>query len=1074
MNRDPTGSSDHTPTSVAAGKTPTTDVGGRYSLFIRATIYRPIGLLVLFVAFLVVGVIAYPRIPLQLMPSGLSMGSCSVYIPVRDSTPREVMEKIAKPAEDRLRTIPGIRRIVTSASGSRCRIHLELDPSEDVQVVVSEVRDRLERSRTSWPEDVDRYFIWRHRDSDMPVYIAAISMDADEDKVDIDYVFENVIQRRIEAVDGVARVNTWGLLDKRVEIGLKPDQVDAHAVPLHTLVDRLQNDNQTLSVGTIHDGDSELYVVVDGKFRDFDEVLEYPADERFKIKDFASVDYAYAVRDRVSRVNGNISRVIVVNKESAANAVDVCSRIDAAFEDLKKELTRTVPTVTTVESLSWLNQGEMISYSITSLQTSALYGAFFAVVVLFIFFRRLGMTVLVTAAIPFSLLLAVIWLFFREGTFNLVSLMGFSLGIGMLVDNSIVIVENVLRHREKGVPPREAAIAGVTEVGLAVTLATLTTMMVFFPILFLDDPRFKVVAREIGEPVCISVLASLLVALVFIPQGTIYFQRRRKIVPAPAKPSIANRYCVKGVGWCLRHRLETLLLTVVLFSIVSGLFNQLPKKALDSEGMGRLEVHLRLPKNFTLREANSCFAEVERAILEKKEEWQIKSVTSWFRSAGGELSIFLEKGVRVEEDEFFDRLRPILPKLPGVNYRLGFEDFGRESGGERIRVYVRGNDLDHLVRLGESVRSDMENSDLFPELTEVSEWREDEREEVRVSVDRSLAQARGLDTRSVSRAISWALRGAVLPDFHMRDREQSFWIAYEGGPKENVEEIDTIRVWGGGTNVSTVGQIAERVFTPSLGEIHRIDGRMTLAYSAAIDASKDPTLRHRVRQRLDAHFAGKEIPEGFEVSTRRQQGGFEDDMTNAVLALLLGFALVFFLMGFLFESFLMPLCVLFSVPFAFSGSVILLWLTGVALDLIGMIGMVMLVGIVVNNAIVLVDYIRRVGDTGIERASAIEQAVQVRFRPIWMTALTTVFGLLPLLLLPQQGQGIDYKPLAVVLVGGLLTATFFTLFLVPVLYSLLDSLRVRTHELWSGEARLLGKLGRFQGRLGEAASKRTP
>ncbi len=1039
------------------------DSPSAHGFLIRWTIYRPITVLVLAMAFLVVGVIAYQRIALQLMPDGLSFGGCGIYIPVPDSTAREVMEQVTKPAEDFLRTIPGIKTLTSSSGARRANIRIEFSPKVDPNLMVAEIRDRLDRAKAQWPADVDRYWIWRQNEGDMPVYIAAVSLALDEDKVDIDYLFDEVIKKRLVAIDGVARVNIWGLLDKRVEIELEPNKVDAHAIQLMELVTRLSSDNRTINAGSIRDGDKELLVRVDGKFQSFDEVLDYPANTNFKVRDFASVDYGYAVRDRMSRVNGHRSRVIAVNKESSANAVVVCDRIQAALKEIEGTLRRTVPGLKEVGSHSWMNQGEMIRYSISSVQESGLWGAFFAVVVLYAFFRNVGMTLLVTLAIPFSLLITIVWMFFRGQSFNVMSLMGLTLGIGMLVDNSIVVVENIIRHRADGQPPRLAAILGVKEVGLAVGLATLTTVIVFLPGIFISDPMIRGFFVSLGEPVSVSVLASLLVALVFVPQGAIYLEKiraRRKGGAAaleiaaleisahelgpiePERFSGFNRACAAFLGWCLRHKTDALLVTFGIFGFSQYLFNHIPKSDMQEPGPRRLELDLKLPKNFTLREADKAFAAVEKCILDRKAELKVKSVTCWFSSTEGEVNIFLETGVSTKEAEFFKQLRPLLPAQPGVTYRLGFEDFARDEGGQRIRVFVRGNDLNKIEEIGREVRKTLEDKERFPELEEVSQWREIETEEVRVQVARRLAQEYGTDTTGVSRMVSWALRGAMLPDYEMDDREIPFWINYGERVKENLEVLSSVRVFRPGLTPVRLENMAQYSIQPGSGEIHRQNGKMTVGYSARVKGDFPA-----VREKVESYFRRFPLPDGFEITLRQQVRGFQQDLKNLMFATALALVLVFFVMGILFESFILPLSVLFSIPHAFFGSVLLLWIMGVSLDMVGLLGVLMLVGIVVNNAIVLVDCVNQLRLRGVDRRVAIERAVQVRFRPIWMTALTTIFGLIPLLVLPQAGEGVDYRSLAVVLVGGLTTSTFFTLFVVPIFYVLLDELRARCVRL---------------------------
>lgn len=1033
-----------------AGRTPDAVDAAGFSLWIRATIFRPVTVLTLFVAAVVVGVVSFPRIRTELLPSGLSSGTCGVYIPVRDGTPREVMDQIAKPCEDMLRTLPGLKGVTTSSGATRCFIRLEFDPEYDVAVMVAEVRDRIERAMSSWPEGVDRYFVWRHRDSDLPVYIASMGVEVDErheDQVDLDYIFDQVIRKRLQAVSGVASIDIWGLLEKRVEVSLDKEKVAAYNIDLYSLVQRLMRDNADVNAGFIREGSSEYMVRIEGRLREFEEVLDYPVNRKFRIEDIADVGLAAAVRDRLSRVNGKRSRVVFVHKESGANAVDVSRRVADVVRELEETLRRTVPGVRGVEAHAWLNQGEMITVSVRSLGQNGLYGGCCAVVVLYLFLRRLTMTILVTLAIPFSLLITVIWLYFSGGSFNLLTLMGLSLGIGMLVDNSIVVVENILRYRERGLPPRLAAIEGVREVGLAVSLATLTTLMVFLPIFFMSDPRFEAMTRTMATPLCVSVLASLIVALVFVPQGAIVLQTplRATLAGRQVASSMAraesyawpNRLTGRLLHWCLRHRKRTALCAVLLLMSCGYAFQNLVKAEGNVDGPRGISLGLELPPNFTLGEADRVFARVEKDLREAGKEFGIRSVTSWFSSGGGDVRVFFEPGVRVKEEDFFRVVRPGLPRLPGVKYHIGFESFEEDKGDQRLRVFIVGRDYDRLVEAERTIRSTLENKALFPNLGDIASWSEKQREEVRVQVDRRAAQQVGVDTTTVSRMVSWALRGAALPDFLLGGREYPFWICYSDVQKENVEELDSILIPTADGSATRLENVAVRRFAQGSGDIHRRDGKMTVGLSASLRGEVPP----QERAAILAYLGRIPLPDGCEISATPPHAGFQQDFVNTLKALGMALCLVFFVMGVLFESWLLPLSILLSVPFALFGSIWLLYITRVPLDIVGMIGTLMLVGVVVNNAIVLVDYVNRLRARGLGRAQAIRRAVQVRFRPVWMTALTTIFGLLPLWLLEQRGEGIDYKALAVVLIGGLTTSTFFTLFVVPLLYTFLDDLR---------------------------------
>ena len=1013
------------------------------SRFFAWTIRRPVATFVLFVALLVIGFMAYPRIPLQLAPSGISSGQVSVWIPVPDGTPPEVMDQIARPIEDLVRTIPGVRGVFSTSTATDCHVRVEYDPEIGQKSMGTDVRERVDRARVGWPEGVDRYFVfYGHLNSDLPVYIASVGLEVDDANDDVDELFRTVIESRLLAVEGVARVTFWGLVEKRATIGLDNDRVAAHAVPVRDLIERLRSDNQNVTCGKLLDGGREYLVRSIGKFNSFDEIRDYPISPSLRVRDVAEVDYRRALRNRLSRVDGLLARVVVVYKNSKANTIDVCDRIKEVLEDeVRRKIPASYPGVKRVSIRPFLDQGEVIRLSIESLKENGAWGGLFAMVVLFVFFRRVRLTILVTLAIPFSLLITVVWIHFRGGTFNILSIMGMSLGLGMLLDNSIVVVENVVRRMDAGATRRTAAIAGAMEVGLAVSLATLTTVVVFVPIMFMGDPRFKSIYQEIGLPLCVSVMASLLVALVFIPQGVIAFggggRRQRSGIPV----SLVNRWTTSLVGLCLRHRFEAFMLFALLLSSVFFVVDRLKKSDAISEGSNRVAFRVTLPKNLSLREANDIFAQLESSLNKQRKDLGIRSITAWFDSRDGDFSVILVPGKRVRESEFFEKVKPYLGHIPDVRVRLRADIYSEEGWGERLRVFVHGSDYDDLVSIGEQVRQELGDKSRFPEITEVTQSREEARDEVRVTVDRELAQHYGINAGGVAGMVSWAIRGAMLPDYESADREVPFWIRFEdpdvSGGNYRFDDLPAIPIYRVDGQPVRLENVASWKVYEGPGAIRRVNGKTSIAYTVEVETEDVFALKQRVRRQLSKIS----LPRGYEISMEPRNGGFEYDIENLIFALTIAFMLVFFVMGFLFESIVLPFSVLFSMPHAFFGSLWALYLVGSPLDAGAMIGMVLLVGIVVNNAIVLVDAVNRFRNSGLDRDDAVLEAVRARLRPVWMTALTTIFGLLPLALFPQTGEGMDYQGMAIVLIGGLTTSTFFTLFVVPLFYVLLDDLR---------------------------------
>ncbi|MFG0319683.1 MAG: efflux RND transporter permease subunit, partial [Planctomycetota bacterium JB042] len=1010
------------------------ETAARHPIF-AALLRRPVTALMLFVLLFVLGAVSYDRIPILLFPKGLSDPEMTVWAEYPNASPHEVSEKVTRPIEDAVRTMPGITRVQSRSSANNARIRVRFSSTTDMDQAYNELSDRLERTKPSFPDEVETVGIWRWNDSEMPIFWLGILYDDDVD--DPFGTVEDVIQPRLESVDGVAQVRAWGMVQDSVRIFVTPEKLRSHGVGLYEVVSALRRDNFTLPAGSIEDGGSEFLLRIDSSFRSLDEIRAYPVRTNVQVGDVAEVTFARSYRDQVSRVNGKFSITTVINKESDENTVDVCRRVTEQLAQLEED-----PRLAGYSFNVYFDQSEMIVSALDNLKGSMSWGALFAILVLYLFVRRLATTLMVAVAIPVSLMGAMVAVYFTGFTFNLISLAGFTLAIGMLVDNSVVVAENIARLRARGLPPFSAAVSGASQVGLAIMLATLTTIAMFAPLVFMASGKnMRIFLGELAAPITFSLVASLLVALVFLPIATIHLVRRRATAGRETVAYAGRNRLLDGyraaLAFTLRHRFGLVVTTLAVVSLGAFAGQNLEQRFEGGDGEGnRLEVDVTLPKRFTLAEAADVFEEIETYFLGRREELSIRDVSTQFDRSEGEVSLWFERedGKYVDVHELSRSLRRELPEIPGVEYRMGFE---RSEEGS-IRVQLEGSDPAVLARIGDEL---VDRLEALPELTNVRTDLEEGNDELRVTIDRDRAQRFGVGQETLQGIIAWGVGGQRLPDYRGGKRAIPLLVEYEEpevGDLNYLKSLD-VPVEGGGGTVP-LAALTRYSFERSFGSIRRQDGVTSLGISAQSFDKNSYRIQRKVAEVLDAY----PFPDGYGWRDTGGRQEWEEGMREMAIGLVTGFVFMILLMGMLFESVVLPFAVLFAVPLALTGANLGLYVTGMPMDSTAQLAFFLLAGVVVNNGIVLVDRIRQVREEGSDRATAVLDGCAQRLRPVLMTALTTMFGLVPMALpevfAASRNTGLNYQSLAVATLGGLIVSTALTLLVVPLFYTLFDDL----------------------------------
>jgi HAE1 family hydrophobic/amphiphilic exporter-1 len=1008
----------------------------------HTSVHRPVTVVMGFIALLVLGSIAWSRVPLEMMPGTFTLNRMWVWMPFQNSTPRETERQVVRPVEDHLSSTPGLKSMNTTASQNGGRVSLEFHRSIKMDAAYNAVVDRMERAMADLPDEVDKYWVYRWNPSDEPIMWGGLSIP--DEVEDAHWIVTEVIQKSIERVSGVGKVDVWGVHPKRVFIDFDLDLLRSHGVSLYEVVGKLSADNFQLASGRVVDGGLVRYVRSLARYEDLDTLKNHPVKPGVRLSDIGTVRYRPDPSPYITQIEGNDGVAIGVYKESGANTVAVTEAIHAAMEALQAE-----KRLQGIKFVTFFDQGDIIQQAVDNLTNTAMWGGFFAIIVLFAFLRDWRMTLLIAACIPFTLMLTVMITYFTGRTLNLLSLMGLMLAVGMVVDNSIVVAEAIHVRKHAGGSLDQSAVEGTNDVGLAIVLSTLTTMVVFLPIILMSgNADFSFFMSELGMPVVWALAASLVVALVFTPLTTTLIRRSKKPVSPMWIAWLERRYR-QGLSWILAHRSDALVgvIGLTLLTVVVPL-DSVGCKDDASGNVGEFVIRSTVPGSYTWRDRKDLVDQIDAFVAENKEKWGVRTWNTRMRSTSSRARTFVyldadRSASAMGRKEVIADVEAHLPEIPGVRIHLGWGD----SGGPKkntVRLLLEGEDTRTLESLGDEVQRVLSRVEGVVDV--VSDMEEEGGREIRLDVDRDATARYGVRPSRIGQTVGFALRGTALPDFQDGDKEIDVVARFRLEDRRDLNRLLDFPMW----SQQTMGVVPLRALTNStyaqgLGSIHR-ENRIT-SYPIQVDL-EDGLDKDDAWQRIDAALGNLALPRGYKWSRPNRHDQQENDHARN-MAMLLSVTFVFLIMGVLFESFLLPLSIITTIPMAFLGVYWTLYFTGTPLDMMGAVGMVILVGVVVNNGIVYIDLVTRLRRDGCPRSEALVEAGGRRLRPILMTALTTIFGVLPMAVGEASFVGMPYAPIGRVVAGGLAAGTLLTLFFLPFLYTVLDDARGTISRWWA-------------------------
>ena len=1043
---------------------------------------RRVTVVMLMVAVGLFGMVSLSRLNLNLLPD-VSYPTLTIRTELTGAAPIEVENLVTKPIEEAVGVIRNVRLVRSVSRSGQSDVTLEFLWGTDMDVAGVEVREKLDL--LFLPLEASRPLLLRFDPSSEPIIRLGLLYRESENATDsaearlksLRRLAEDRIKTDLEAEEGTAAVKVSGGLEDEIQIQVDQQKLSQLGIGIEEVAARIRAENVNLSGGRLEEGSQRFLVRTLNEFESVsafsDAIVAYVAGRPVYLRDIATVERGHKEREAITRVRGRESVELAIYKEGDANTVQVANRLEARLDRVRESLPEDM------ELVKIHDQSRFISSAVDNVRNAAFIGGIFAIIVLYGFLRDARSTTIVSIAIPISVIGTFLLMYTNDVSLNIMSLGGIALAVGMLVDNSIVVLENIVRKREQGEGIVEAAKNGTSEVASAVVAATLTTIAVFFPMVFISGIAGQLF-RDQALTVTFALLFSLVVALTVIPMlssigaGSRYAGEYENEPPGRFTRFVAM--VVKAFGfvfvglrwifwailwlptqvfqklygavaavypallrWSLNHRVAVVVSAALIFVGSMALVPRLGTELIPQLSQGEFNVDLRLPPGATLAETDRAIQAAQRATQDMDVVALDYSVAGTGNrldanpvDAGdntGTLSVALTPGSgRGEESATMDAMRRELSTIPGVQY-----EFSRPSllsFSSPLQIEIAGYDLERLALVSQAVVSQMANDDRFADIRTTVE---NGNPEIQIVFDQERAAKLGLAVRDIADRVVASVRGEVATRYTWRDRKIDVLVRSIDTRQSSIDEIRQLIVNPESERPVTLEAVATVDIARGPAEIRRVAQERVAIITANVAYGDLGAAAAAAGRIID----GIPMPSGTSATVSGQSEEMQESFASMQFALALAIFLVYLVMASQFESLIHPFVILFTIPLALVGAVLALFVTGTTINIVAFIGVIMLAGIVVNNAIVLVDLINQLRAKGKDRSDAIMEAGVARLRPILMTSLTTALGLLPMAL--GFGEGSEVRtPMAITVIGGLLVSTLLTLLVIPVVYSLLD------------------------------------
>ena len=1006
-----------------------------------------------FIAVVIFGIFSYSKLPIDLLPD-IETNTIMVMTSYPGASASDIENNVTRPLENTLNSVEHLKHITSKSSENISIVTLEFEFGYDIDDLTNDVRDKLDMVASALPDDANSPIIFKFSADMIPILM--LSVKAEESLPALYKILDDNIANPLARIDGVGTVSISGAPKREINIYMDPVKMEAYNIPVETVSSVIAGENRNIPGGSFDIGSNTYALRVEGEFKSPQEMLELVVGSHnganVYLKDIARLVDSTEERAQKAFTDGKQGAMIIIQKQTGGNSVAIANAVRAELPKLQKRLPKDIEIGIIVDT------SENIKMTISTLGETIAYALLFVMLVVFIFLGRWRATVIIGLTIPFSLIASFIYLLITDGSLNTISLSCLSIAIGNVVDDAIVVLENVTTHIERGSSPKSAAVHGTNEVAISVVASTLTMLAVFFPLTMVTGMA-GILFKQLGWMMCIIMVVSTVAALSLIPMlcsNMLKLQKKQsklfKVMYAPIAKGLdkLDNWYAKRINWAVRHRWTVLIACFALFFLSLMCAKGIKSEFFPSQDNGRVAATVKLPIGTR---------------VEISQEIALKLTNQWKERYGDDMKVCNFRVGQADSDNTFaslsengshiisfnmsfvplterstglgvicDEMRADIKRIPEVAQSNVSMGGGSSSmGGQATASFeIYGYDFDITDRLSKELADSLRKSSC---ISQVNISRSDYQPEYQVEFDREKLAMHGLNLSTAATYLRNRYNGSLATYFREDGDEYDVKVRYEPTSRTSIADIENIIIYSGTgkpVRIKELGKVVQRELPPT---IERKDRDRIVTVSAVIASGS--ALSDGVEYGLNV-IDNMEIPSGYSVDIA---GSYEDQLETTadmgVLALLI-IILVFIVMAAQFESLTYPFIIMFSIPFALSGVILALFLTGTNMNVMSILGAIMLIGIVVKNGIVLIDYTMLLRERGLGIIPATVRAARSRLRPILMTTLTTILGMVPLAV--SQGVGAEmWRPLGVAVIGGLTISTIMTLIYTPVMYCIFGS-----------------------------------
>lgn len=1021
-----------------------------------SAVKKPITTAMIFLAVIVFGVFSLTRLPIDLMPE-IEIPAITVFTTYGGASAQDIERNITEVLEESLNSVDGLKDISSVSKDNFSVVTLEFEFGTNLDAVSNDIRDMVSLIERKLPEEADKPTLFKFNMSMMPVMAYAFT--AKESYDGIEKMLENKISNHLKMIDGVGSIAIMGVPRREIAISVDPVRLEAYNLSVELLGQLLQAENLNMPSGSVDMGKMSYQLRVQGEFETSDQikniVIGSQNGKSIYLKDVATVRDSIKEMTIDQKANGMQSVMMMIMKQSGANTVEIADEVNEKLAELSKTLPEDVQMIQIYDSSKFIKE------SLNNLTSTLMYAMFFVIIVVLFFLGRWRATFIIVLTIPISLIVSFIYLYGSGSTINIISLSALSIAVGMVVDDAIVVLENITKHIERGATPREAAIYATNEVWLAVIVTTLTIVAVFFPMTMVSGMA-GILFKPLGWIITITVVTSTIAAITLTPMLSSKLLKLTRKQKEPGKYSwdkmilpLLNKmdsFYEKTLKWSLNNKkivvIGSVLILVGSFFLVGSIGTEF--MPLQDDGILRLEVELQ--SGSRVDESSRVAREIEEKISIKIPEVKLFSTTAGTDEDAGLSAIFRTTGSNIitstvilndakERDrsvfEIANIIRNEIASVPEViNFKV--ETGNNMESSNNVDIVIYGYDMESTTKLANVIS---ERLSKIKGAKDIDISREKSKPELRVILDQDKMSKNALNTYSVSMALRNRVAGMTASKFREEGEEYDIVIQYNKDSRNSISDIENIAIqnpMGKYIRLSEIGQVVEYWSPPNIERKRRerIVTVSTTPYGISLGE-----MANLIKEDLKS----VDIPDGVILEVGGAYEDQQESFADLALLLVVSLILVYIVMASQFESLKMPLIIMFSIPFAFVGVIIALYITNTVLSIVAALGAIMLIGIVVKNAIVLIDYINLMRDRGYPLNEAITLSGKSRLRPVLMTAMTTILGMLPLALSTGEGAEV-WSPMGIAIIGGLIFSTIITMILVPVVYRLFAVSGARKRE----------------------------